>query len=64
MKDKNKRDKERIKSLTNQLQDMTENVFKKDRMCRELIQLSVKSGADKGDIFEIIKDSHSLRKQI
>ena len=64
MKNKAKRDKERIESLTKQLQDMTENRFKKDRMCRELIQLAVKAGADKGDIFEIIQDSHSLRKQI
>lgn len=64
MKDKVARDKKVIEDLRKDLDKMTENHFRKDQMCRKLIALAKKNGAETCEIFEIIQEDHFLRKQI
>lgn len=64
MKDKVVRDKNVIAGLRKDLERQTALHFEKDDMCRKLIALAKKSGAEDSDIFEIIQNDHFLRKQI
>lgn len=64
MKDKVARDKGVIAGLRKDLDRKTALLFEKDDMCRKLIALAKKNGAENSEIFEIIQNDHFLRKQI
>ncbi len=67
MKDRAKRDKEKIKRLEKYIEEELQRLIKRHhkahRMCRELIRLCLDSGADPEEIFNIVKDDHFLRKE-
>ena len=64
MKDKIARDKKVIADLRKDLDRQTALHFEKTHMCRKLIALAKKSGAEDHEVFEIIQNDHFLRKQI
>jgi hypothetical protein len=64
MKDKIARDKAVIVGLRKDLESKTATNFALNDMCRKLITLAKKHGAESHEIFEIIQDDHFLRKQI
>lgn len=64
MKNKAKRDKLTIDALLTDLERATSSYFEHRDIAGKLIQLALTNGASTTDVFEIIKDSYFLRKQI
>jgi len=64
MKDKAKRDKATIDALSGDLERTTKDYFKYQEIAAKLLKIALDNGAEKSDVFEIIEDSHFLRKRL
>lgn len=64
MKARNKRDKAIIKALSAELERLLKELNTKDDVCRNLIDLCVKSNIDYTELYNIVQNDHFLLKRL